>query len=57
MLIRYNIRNFILAHFLIRPYFDHDFSPSEFKKGAAMAVHFISKCLSEGWLIISLTIS
>ncbi|CAH1954994.1 unnamed protein product [Acanthoscelides obtectus] len=43
-----SIRNFILATFIIRPYFDNDFSLSEFVLGSKKAVEVVSKNLSEG---------
>nr|CAH7744099.1 unnamed protein product [Callosobruchus chinensis] len=43
-----SIRNFILATFIIKPYFDNEFSLSEFVHGSKKAVEVVSKKLSEG---------
>lgn len=43
-----SLRNFILAHFIIKPYFDKDFNLPDFVSGAKQAVEVVSNQLSNG---------
>ena len=42
------IRNFIYINFLIKPYFDKEFSKDKFLEGSKLAVEFVSNCLAQG---------
>lgn len=46
--IRHTMRNFFFVHFLLRPYFDPDFTKENFLDGAKAAVEFVSNCLATG---------
>ncbi|RZC41529.1 C2orf47 -like protein, mitochondrial [Asbolus verrucosus] len=43
-----SVRNFILATFIIKPYFDGDFNLSDFVIGSKKAVEVVSKKIAEG---------
>jgi hypothetical protein len=43
-----SIRNFILATFIIKPYFDRDFNLPDFVAGSKKAVEVVSKLIAEG---------
>jgi hypothetical protein len=44
----YSFQNWTQTTFIIRPYFDKEFSPQEFLKGAKQALVFVSHQISEG---------
>ncbi len=44
----HTFRNFIFNHFLIRPYFDPNYSSQTFGDGAKSAIEFVSNCLATG---------
>ncbi|XP_059620383.1 m-AAA protease-interacting protein 1, mitochondrial [Phlebotomus argentipes] len=43
-----SMKNWIMVNFIIRPYFDRDFSMPDFVQGAKHALHVVSGKLSEG---------